>query len=84
MQRWLASPKKGLRVDRETETLELSRVFDWFAEDFEPAGGVLAFVTRYAPAPERAWLEAHSGRVRIRYLGYDWALNALAPSDAHP
>jgi hypothetical protein len=82
MRRWLASSKKGLRVDRDSKTLRLSRIFDWFAEDFEPAGGVLAFVTRYAPAPERSWLEAHAGEVRIRYLPYDWALNALAPSDA--
>jgi hypothetical protein len=84
MRRWLASPEKGLRVDRESGTLRLSRVFDWFAEDFEPAGGVLAFVTRYAPASERAWLAAQAGEVRIRYLPYDWALNALAPSDARP
>ena len=84
MRRWLASPEKGLRVDRESGTLHLSRVFDWFAEDFEAGGGVLAFVSRYAPAPERSWLTARAGDVRIRYLPYDWTLNALGPSDAQP
>jgi hypothetical protein len=82
MRRWLASPAKGLRVDRETGTLHLSRVFDWFAEDFDASGGALAFASRYAPAPERAWLAAHAGELRIRNLPYDWALNALPPSDA--
>ena len=77
MRRWLASPAKGLRVDRESATLHLSRVFDWFAADFEADGGVLAFVSRYAPAPERAWLAARAGDVRIRPLPYDWTLNAL-------
>jgi len=84
LRRWLASPRKGLRVDRESGTLQLSRVFDWFAEDFEAGGGVLAFVARYAPAPERRWLAARAREVRIRYLPYDWALNALDPSDARP
>lgn len=82
MRRWLASPEKGLRVDRESGTLYLSPVFDWFAEDFEADGGVLAFVSRYAPAPERTWLAARAGDVRIRPLPYDWTLNALDPSDS--
>lgn len=79
MRRWLASPEKGLRVDRSSDTVHLSRVFDWFAEDFDAAGGVLAFVTRYAPEPERGWLAARAGELRIRHLPYDWKLNALDP-----
>jgi len=82
MRRWLASPEKGLRVDRESGTLHLSRVFDWFAEDFEADGGVLAFVSRYAPAPEREWLATRAGDVKIRSLPYDWTLNAFDPSTA--
>jgi hypothetical protein len=82
MRRWLASPEKGLRIDRETGTLHLSPVFDWFALDFEASGGVLAFAARYAPASERAWLEARGSGVRIRNLPYDWALNALDSSQA--
>jgi uncharacterized protein DUF547 len=82
MRRWLASPEKGLRVDRESGTLYLSPVFDWFAEDFEADGGVLACVSRYAPAPERTWLAARAGDVKIRPLPYDWTLNALDPAAA--
>jgi len=82
MRRWLADPAKGLRVDRASGTLHLSRVFDWFAEDFERGGGVLAFVSRYAPASEREWLAARGDEVRIRYLPYDWSLNALDQADS--
>lgn len=77
MRRFLASPEKGLRVDAATGTVLLSRVFDWFAADFEASGGALAFAARYAPAAARAFLEAQRDRPRVAYLPYDWSLNAL-------
>jgi len=75
---WLAEPRKGVRVDRDAKTVWLSSIFDWFEEDFEAAGGVLAFVERFAPEPEARWLAEHGGEARIRSLDYDWSLNALA------
>ena len=74
---WLAHPDKGLRLDRARKTLYLSRIFDWFEEDFEPSGGVLAFVVDYAPEGVAQWLRENGDEVRIRYLDYDWSLNAL-------
>jgi hypothetical protein len=76
--RWLADREKGLALDPERGTLALSKIFDWFAQDFAAQGGVLAFATRHAPPAERAWLERHAGRARLRYLDYDWRLNDLA------
>ena len=73
---WLAHPDKGLRLDREKRVLHLSRIFDWFEEDFEDAGGVNTFVARYAPTDVAAWLQANPD-VRVRHLDYDWRLNAL-------
>ena len=77
MRRWLADPEKGLRIDRAGETVVLSKIFDWFEEDFAGAGGVLEFVARHAPDPDRDWLRAHARSARIRYFDYDWAVNAL-------
>jgi len=74
---WLADPGKGLRIDRAAQTVQLSKIFDWFEEDFAKAGGVLAFVTRYAPEGDRAWLQAHGADARLDYFDYDWAVNAL-------
>ena len=68
-------PEKGLALDRERKRLRVSKVFDWFEEDFEVAGGVLPFVIRYAPAPDAAWLQENAGEVSIGYLDYDWSLN---------
>jgi len=72
---WLAHDDKGLAIDRAEETIRLSRIFDWFEEDFEPVGGVLAFVTRHAPPAEQGWLEAHAAEADVEYFEYDWRLN---------
>lgn len=78
MRRWMADPGKGLQIDRATNTVRASRIFDWFEKDFAKAGGVLAFVARYAPESDREWLRAHGASAQIEYFDYDWAVNALA------
>jgi hypothetical protein len=75
VRRWLADPRKGARVDRSSTTLYLSRIFDWFARDF---GDVPAFVAAHVDPDDAAWIRAHSGSLRIRYLDYDWRLNDTA------
>ena len=75
---WLADPRKGLRIDRARQTIQLSAIFDWFEEDFEARGGAVAFVTDYAPESHRAWLRTHGREASVHFLDYDWSLNALA------
>ncbi len=75
VRRWLASPAKGLRLDRAASVVWLSRIFDWFESDFGP-DGALAFASRHLSATDRAFIEAQ--RPRIAYLAYDWRVNALA------
>jgi hypothetical protein len=77
MRTWMADPDKGLRVDRERRTVRLSKIFDWFEEDFEAAGGALRFAARYAPEDARRWIEANADRARVAYFDYDWRVNAL-------
>ena len=55
---WLV-PEKGLAVDRDKMRIRISRIFKWFDEDFGGSRGVLAFVERYAPANDQAWLKDH-------------------------
>lgn len=61
---------RHVRVDVERRKLVLSRLFDWYAEDF---GDVQAFVARYRPEVERAALQ--QGEWDIEYEDYDWSLN---------
>lgn len=81
LRRWLADPRKGARLDREAGVLWLSRIFKWFEEDFESAGGVIAFVTPHLPEPARAWVVEHPD-LRLRHFDYDWSLNDAARAPA--
>ncbi len=52
----------------------VSSLFKWFAEDFPE--GVVAFYLRYAREELRGRLLAGGQRLRLRYLDWDWSLNA--------
>jgi hypothetical protein len=80
MRAWLASPTKGIAIDRKADVIRLSRIFDWFEEDFEDTGGVLAFIAPFLEESDAAWLRAEGAGASIRYLDYDWSLNDLTRS----
>ncbi len=63
------------RLDRECGVLYLSKIFDWYREDFEAAAGgsLTRYVARYLSNTDVAYLKAHS--VSIEFLDYDWRLN---------
>ncbi|MGE3796188.1 MAG: DUF547 domain-containing protein [Dehalococcoidia bacterium] len=84
--RYLYGPR-GLVVDR--GAIRLSKIFDWFGEDFEarfapkgPTGrsardrALLAVVSHYGPPEAQA--AARLPGARIGYLDYDWSLNDTA------
>lgn len=79
--RWLADPRKGLRIDHEQKRVYLSSIFRWFAADFESAGGALGFVAEYVPETEQQWIARYHTQVEIVWLDYDWSLNDLARID---
>jgi len=54
--------------------LRLSKIFEWYGDDFvHAAGSVPAYVRRYLP-PERAARLVPDG-ARVTFLPYDWSLN---------
>lgn len=57
------------------DTLFVSAIFDWFEADFGGADGVIAFALRHADPALREALAAHGGRIKLKYLPYDWSLN---------
>jgi hypothetical protein len=69
------SDRSRNRYDARSGRLAVSRIFDWFAEDFEPRARYFA---AYADllADDAAGREAvRSGRAALQFLDYDWALN---------
>ena len=75
MRSFLTSETKGLRIDRARRSLTVSRIFDWFEEDFESQGGIRGAVTRYAPEADRAWLEKNAAGASLSFFDYDWTVN---------
>jgi hypothetical protein len=75
MHAWLRRPEKGLRLHRKSRSVQISPIFEWFAEDFDAQGGALAVVTRYAPDADRAWLQSNGSGLEVDYFEYDWGLN---------
>ncbi len=72
---WLANPQKGARVA--ADGVRVSKIFDWFEEDFAAGGGVLAFVRRYLADDARAALDALGPSPGLSYFDDDWNVNAL-------
>lgn len=83
---WLARPESGFRIDREEKKVYLSKIFDWYGDDWKASfaaegkfsGGekeraVLNFITNYLNEEDKAYLE--QGDYEVKYLGYDWGLN---------
>ncbi len=58
--------EKGVKYDASNKSAELSKIFDWYKNDFP--GGALAFINKHRskPLPNDA---------KISYQKYDWSLN---------
>ena len=59
---------KGVKYSPDEKMAALSKIFDWYKDDFRNEGGVIGFINkrRTTPLP---------GDVKITYRDYDWGLN---------
>ena len=73
------SDKKRNRYNSERKALEISKIFDWYEDDFEDAAGSLAaYLLPYAEelgVPQNKRKQMKDDDMTIRHLDYDWALN---------
>ena len=60
---------RGIEVSDGGRKASVSKIFEWYAGDFEASGGVIAFIDKYRkpPLPVDA---------QITYQDYNWSLNA--------
>ena len=55
------------------QTLYVSSIFKWFAKDFNE--DIIGFFFKYAKGDLKRLLEARRGKIKVKYLDYDWSLN---------
>lgn len=67
-------PGAGYEVDHRNNILRLNRIFKWYRSDFGRLGGLRAIFERYAADEDAQW--HRDLQPRIRFLDYDWDLNA--------
>jgi hypothetical protein len=67
--------ERWFRFDTAEDVVHLTKLYDWYGGDFEQAdGSVVAHAARHVPALREALAAGRSPR--IRWLEYDWSLNA--------
>jgi len=77
---YFRNPKKGLFLNRETNTLTLAWIIKKDSYLFQDGtAGVLAFVSPYLNEEQRGWLT--SQKVTLEYFDHDWTLNDLAQAN---
>lgn len=67
VQRFLTNADKGLRI--ENNSIQISKIFDWFEKDFKPVGGVEVFIRRYRTDLLDLPFEGN--------INYDWSVNGV-------
>lgn len=60
--------ERGVRVSSDNSSAQVSKIFDWYKDDFAAGGGAVGFINkrRSKPLPDG---------IKISYQDYDWALN---------
>ena len=75
--RFVNDPQRN-RFDLAAGEARLSKIFQWFDEDFLAAGGVSAWLADYVADPALADALRREA-LTVKYLPYDWSLNGTPP-----
>ncbi|MCI0694130.1 DUF547 domain-containing protein [candidate division KSB1 bacterium] len=64
------------RFDFEKNEIAISKIFDWFKDDFRKNGkSELEFISAYLPTEQAQKLLAHAAIIKVKYTEYNWDLN---------
>ncbi len=75
---FLANPKKGSVFNAKKNYLRLSRVFDWFRDDFEGSGGSREYAKKYLP---KEVVDQMNEQTDVKFFSWDWELNDTREAD---
>lgn len=73
--RFLNDPRKN-SFDLERRVARVSKIFDWFEEDFGDSDEeILRFIAQYLPTEIASDIQTHTEAWKIKHRPYDWSLN---------
>ncbi len=71
MKLWLNDKTKN-QVNSKNNVYTVSKIFDWYKDDFEKWGnGVLKVINKFSPKSKNS----EARKIKIRYMNYNWNLN---------
>jgi Protein of unknown function, DUF547 len=77
--RFLNDPKRGVQIETRGGggiVIHVTKVMDWFADDFKQwGGGQVAFIRKSLPPPKQQLIDGAKGQVELDFYSYDWRLN---------
>jgi len=77
-QQFINDPSRN-HFDQRRKIAYLSRIFDWFQEDFiNHSGSLLHYVAQFV-LDEKVAEDLRTTSYTIKFLEYDWRLNGLPP-----
>ncbi|WP_447968545.1 DUF547 domain-containing protein [Nitrospira sp. M1] len=80
---FINDPTKN-RFDHKNKIAYLSKIFDWFTEDFvNHSGSLSAYVAQFIDDPTLAY-NLRTNTYDVQFLEYDWHLNGIAPDTNSP
>lgn len=68
----------GARLEKDGDEVDVhvTKIMDWFGDDFKDwGGGKAAFLRKYLSADKQRMLDAAGGKIDFSYDDYDWSLN---------
>jgi Protein of unknown function, DUF547 len=80
--RFLNDARRGTQIEIQANgvVIHVTKVMDWFAEDFKQwGGGQVAFIRKYLPPDKQKLIDAAKGNVKLDFYSYDWTLNDASP-----
>jgi hypothetical protein len=80
--RFLNDPRRGVQIETQANgvVLHVTKVMDWFGDDFKQwGGGQVAFIRKYLPPDKQKLIDAAKGNVKLDFYSYDWTLNDASP-----
>jgi len=80
--RLFVNQTRNVRLNRARREVELSSIFQWYAQDFGASTEeLLGFIGKYRNGDGGVLQE---GKWKVRYVKYDWGINVAKPDEAKP